>query len=687
MALPFILLGGGLALAGTFSFFHNRILIAEESKNLRHVDNIAAPNDPLQSTFEQTQQDLQQRETRANRDLKISFFAMGASGIGSVAFPPLLFVAIPLTLYGSLSIFKDTLEGWREKRNIRSSAVDTVAILGTLAAQYYFAAAFINGMYFVGQKLLLKTEDSSNKDMLNLFGNHPRSVWLWIDGVEIEVPFEQVRIGQIVVTHAGETIPFDGEVVKGEITVDQHMLTGESKPQDKSYRDSVFANTLLVGGNAHIKVLKTGKDTVSAQIGEVLQNTVDFNTTIDTRGTNVVNKMTFPTLLAGLVALRTVGLRGAVAVVNCNFSDIARITVPLGVLSHLRQVSEQGILVKDGRALEQLAQVDTVVFDKTGTLTCFEPSVSKIYTMDNRKEDEVLALAVCAEHRQAHPVARAIQKLGKQRNLSIATLEQVDYEIGYGIHAQIQGQSVLLGSERLMSRDNIALPASGGWHKKETNEIHSLVYMAIEGKLAGVIELKTPIRSEVPALLKALHKRGLKLCILSGDHELPTRNLAQSLGIDEYVAETLPKDKGKHIEKMQAQGRTVCFIGDGINDTIAMKKAEVSISISGASTVATDTANILFLNKSLSQLDTLFASANKFERKIKSNLGWALIPGIAGMGAVFLFRMSIYGAVGLYALSLSIGATNTAVPLLRQHLKLKKNRDKDKVGLKPLTRH
>ncbi|CAA6826295.1 MAG: Lead, cadmium, zinc and mercury transporting ATPase (EC (EC; Copper-translocating P-type ATPase (EC [uncultured Thiotrichaceae bacterium] len=665
MPFPIILIGGGLALASTISLLRGRKSIQHSGKDVEVIDAKALTSKASKSLVEQHEHDMQQRKVDADQNLKISLLAMGTSGIASLAYPPLLFVSVPLTLYGSTSIFRDTFVGWKEKRQLRASAVDSIAIIGTLATHYYFAATFINALYFLGQKALLKTEDHSNQKLLKLFDNRPQSVWLWREGVEIEVPFEQVEAGNVVVVHAGEAIPFDGEIVQGVATIDQHMLTGESQPQEKRLGDEVFASTLLVGGKFHLRVEKAGKDTVAAQIGEILQNTVDFKSTIEARGTKVANRLTLPTLVLSGVALGTMGPVSATAITNCNFSDIVRITVPLGVLNHLKLAAEQGILVKDGRALELLGQVDTVVFDKTGTLTQETPCVGQIYTCKGFQEDVVLALAASVEHRQTHPVARAIQQAAEQKNLELEAMEQVHYELGYGIKASIQGQNILLGSQRFMAKEGINLPEEGAWLLSDINEEHSKVYLAIEGQLAGVIELQIALRPEVPEMIRTLRQRGLKLCILSGDHEQPTRKLAESLGIQQYFAETLPEDKAKHIEAMQATGSKVCFIGDGINDAVAMKKAQVAISIAGATTVATDTANIVLMDKSLKQLDTLFTFSKGFERNMKSGLAWALLPGIAGIGGVFLFHMRIYGAMGLYALSLGAGGVNAALPLLR----------------------
>ena len=663
MILPALLIGSGVVTSGLIVYKKKRNAKALWSKR---IDQKSA-NISVKSLVEQHQQDTLQREQEANRDLKLSTAAMTATGLATLLYSPLLLIGLPLTLYSSAPIFRDAWIYWKENRRLHSSTIDSIAIVGTIATGYYFTAALINSMYFLGQKILLKTETNSNQKLLKLFDDRPQYVWLWCDDAELEVSFEQVEPGQTIVIRAGESIPFDGEVIEGIATVDQHILTGESRPQEKKQGDSVFASTLLTTGKLHVRVEKAGKDTVAAQIGEVLQNTLDFKSTIEARGTRVANRLTVPTLALAGLALGVKGPLSAVAITNCNFSDIMRITIPLGVLNHLKLAAEHSILIKDGRALELLGQSDTVIFDKTGTLTKEEPDVYQIHTFGGFTEDDILMLAATAEYHQTHPVARAILKAAAQHSLTPEVNNEIHYEIGYGIQVRIREQNIILGSHRFMIMEGVTFPDNISDYDIDTH--HSLVYLAVDQQLVGIIELRVTVRPEIPGLLKALRKRGLELYILSGDEEEPTRQLAEELGIQKYFAETLPKDKANHIKALQAAGRKVCFIGDGVNDTIAMKQAEVAISLAGATTIATDTASIVLLDKSLRELDTLFRLSGEFERNMKHGLAWSLLPGIVGIGSVFLLHMRIYGVVGLYMLSLGAGATNSMLPLLKHKKK------------------
>lgn len=653
MGFPLLLLGGGLALAGTATLSRRRKIGQRLTCKATHP--------PLKSLVEQHREEMERRKTAVNRDLRTSLVALVSAGLAELVYPPLLLIAVPLALLSSVSIFNDAWQSWRVQRKLHSSVIDSVAIIGTLASGFYFAAILVNTLYFFGQRFLLQTEDRSSKQLYDLFGENPRSVWVSRNGAEIETAFEDVVIGDLVAVHAGESVPFDGQVAHGTATIDQHMLTGESRPQDKTNGDRVFASTLVISGKIEIRVQKTGRDTAVAQIGQALQNTLDFKSTVEARGTRMANQLTLPTLALSGLALARLGPLSATAITNCNFADIIRITIPLGVLNHIKMAAEYGILIKDGRALELLAEVDTVVFDKTGTLTEEQPCVGTVHAINGFEQDEVLSLAAAAEHRQSHPVARAIIEAAQQRGLELDDHEHTCLELGHGLRARVQGRDILIGSRRFIENEEVAVPKDGAWEEDE--HARSLVFVAVERELAGVLELESRVRPETPRILKSLRDRGHELYILSGDHEQPTRRLAESLGIKHYFAETLPEDKAHIIEGLQATGRNVCFVGDGINDALAMKKARVAISLAGATTVATDTASIVLLDKSLGQIDNLFTLARGFERNMRSGLAWSILPGIAGAGAVFIVRMGIYGATSLYMLSLGAGVTNAALPL------------------------
>jgi heavy metal translocating P-type ATPase len=643
--LHFLLIGGGLAFVGirsvrTYLRQKQTAVVAQETPS------------------------FEVRDQENNRYLAISGASVGVALVGEMVFPPLIAVSIPLTLYTSLPIFEDAFDNLVQKRKLRASVIDSVALIGTLVTHYYVASAFASMIFYSGRKLLLKTEDNSKRHLFNIFGEQPRSVWLLKDGVELEIPFAELMKDDVIVINGGGVVPVDGDIVYGSAAVDQHMLTGESQPVEKNIGDPVLAGTLVLAGRIQVRVERAGQDTVAAHIGDILQNTATFTSSVESKSIALADNLVWPTL--GMSTLTFIALRNpvsAIAVLSCNFSEVVRIVLPLGVLNHLHHASQQGVLIKDGRSLELLNSIDTVVFDKTGTLTQEQPHLGAIHVWNDLDENGLLRLAAAAEQRQTHPLAHAILQAAYTRGLSIPVMEDARYEMGYGLKVQIDGKIVRVGSARFMALEKLSLPKAA--HAVQTSchdNGNTLVFVAIDDDIAGALELHTTLRPEAAQIIKALKKRGLKLYIISGDHLAPTRALAATLGIDNYFADTLPEDKAKHIEYLQAQGHSVCFIGDGINDTIAMKKAQVSISLSGATTAATDTAGIVLLDKNLTQLDYLFNLTADFTTNMQRGLVLTLIPGVLGISGIFLFHFGIYSTLVLYIAALSTGVVNATWP-------------------------
>lgn len=604
---------------------------------------------------------------------KVSSGVLGVSAVTLATVPAAHVIVIPALLYTLLPVFSDAYEGLK-KRKLKPSLVDSIAVGGAIGLglvnhmnPYFFAAGAVGTwMYFLSAKLVLKTKDESIKELTNLFGEQARSVWLLKDGAEVEIPFEEVQIGDIVVVSAGGMIPVDGSIVKGIGSVDQRMLTGESQPVEKGIGETVYAATTLLTGFLHIEVEKAGKDAVAAQIGEIWSRTADYRTSVETRGEQLSDKAVLPTLGAGTLALVTLGPIGATAILLSNFSDAIQLASPLSTLNFLHLASKQGILIKDGRALEGLKTVDTIVFDKTGTLTLEQPHVGGIFPCADYDEATLLMYAAAAENKQSHPVAKAILDAAKERGLELPPLNDAAYQVGYGIKAQIDGHWVHVGSDRFMTLEGIAIPESIQQQLAENHDQgHTLIMVAVDDQLAGAIGLHPTLRPEAKDIVRKLKARGLSLCIISGDHTRPTKALADELGIEQFFAETLPEDKATLIAQLQAEGRSVCFIGDGINDTIALKQANVSISLSGATSAAMDTAQILMMDGSLNHLDKLLSLSTEFDENLKNGFRTVLGGSVICVGGVFLFHFGIFSALALQGMTLAASVGNAYLPKLR----------------------
>jgi Cu2+-exporting ATPase len=601
-----------------------------------------------------------------NRQVGLSTVALTTAVAGVRFFHPLLLLSSLTALYILYPIYQFA---WKETKKAGQPTVDTLSafeITGYFVGGYWVAAPLITFCFNLSQKLVRNTEGRTRRNLVQVFGQQPRTVWVQVGDVEVEIPFAQLQPSDLLVIIAGQMIAVDGVIVQGVATIDQHMLTGEAQPAEKSIGDSVLAATVVLAGKILVQVEKTGEATTAAQIVELLNNSANYTNDLTLRGVEIANRSATPTLLLSALAIPTVGFGGAIAVLTSGFGFNMLLISPLTMLNLLNIAARQRILVKDGRALEQLSRVDTIVFDKTGTLTIEQPHVVQIHTYHDWAEHDLLRYAAAAEQRQAHPIARAILTAAAEAGLSLPTIEEARYEVGYGIKVRIDDRLIRVGSDRFMKMEAIGLPATVLTLKEQSQaQGHSLVMVAVDEQLVGVIELQPTLRPEAQALISELHRRQLKTYIISGDQEGPTRKLAANLGIDGYFANTLPEQKASLVEQLQAEGRTVCFVGDGINDGIALRKANVSISLRGATTVATDAAQIVFMDADLRYLTTLLDLAQEFDRTMKAGFWTTIIPGAICIGGVFFLHFGVYAGITLYNMGLLAGLTTAMSPLWR----------------------
>lgn len=618
--------------------------------------------------------ELSEVEKKINRNLALSLSSLGLITTGSLLFPPLrLLGLVPLTL-AVFPLLQRTYNLVTKEKKIGVPLVESISIAGTLGMGAFFPASLLLTIIYFSQKLIVKTEDHANQKLTNIFGEQARFVWIRLDdNAEIEIPIEQLEVSHTVVINAGQTIPIDGLIIEGVATVDQHVLTGESQPVEKGIDQEVFASTFILSGRIYIQVQKTGNETVAAQIGDILSHTADFKSSVQSRGEKIINRGATPTLALSALALPFLGPYSALSVLFSSFGYHMQLAAPISVLNFLNIVSEKGILVKDGRALELLSEVDTIVFDKTGTLTEEVPTVKSIYTCHQYGQNQLLAFTAAVESKQSHPIAQAIIHEAHQRKLRLPSIHDAEYEVGYGLKVRIEetgledGSALIrVGSGRFMAMEGIEIPAGIEQLRDQCHaEGHTLVYVAINDQLGGAIELVPTIRPEAKAIISELRQRNIDMFIISGDHQQPTQKLAHFIGIDHYFAEVLPQDKASLIEQLQQEGRSVCFIGDGINDSIALKKANVSISMRGASTAATDTAAIILMDGTLNKLVPLLNIAKDLDRNLTTSTIMTVLPGVICVGGVFFLHFGLISAITMYSVGLLASVSNAMLPRLK----------------------
>lgn len=614
----------------------------------------------------QTDRDSQ-ADREINRGIATSSAGLGLALLGRFGYQGLLPLSSAITLYSSLPLFRRAYEAMFVERRVRASILDALAVVTGQLGGFYVASALGSLTYHAGCKLLLMTEDRSRRSLTNVFGTQERTVWLLRDGIELETPLDEVQVGERVVIRAGQTIPVDGVICEGAASIDLHMLTGESELADTGEGERVLASTLVMSGRVVVQVEKTGAETVVAQIGQTLNATADYRTELEHRSERLGDASVLPLLALSGLALFTLGGESAIILLGCNFADNIRVAGPLAMLNFMNLAAQRSILIKDGRILDRLQEIDTVVFDKTGTLTLEQPTVGAVHTCGDVDAATLLGWAAVAERRQSHPIARAVVERAQQLAVSLPEPDDVRCELGYGVAATIQGHRVLVGSARFMTRAGMVIPPDLEARQAALHaQGSSLVYVSVDDRLGGALELHPTLRSEMPQVVQALRDRGLKLTILSGDHEAPTRRLAAELGIESYHAEVLPADKAALVRTLKQQGGRVCFIGDGINDAVALKVADCSISLRGATTAATDTAQIILLGGDLRALPSLFTLSDDYRRNTRNGDLLSVGAGALTAGSVFLLRIGLFTAIVLYNLSFMGSIANAMLPMLRQ---------------------
>ena len=597
--------------------------------------------------------------------LPICTASLPLAAAAQFAFPPLLPVAAAMFAYTSIPTFREAKNVLFQERRLGVDVLDAIVVVGCLGTMAIFPGAVLCWCLSFGRVLVKRTQDNSKKLFLNAFGKQPRYVWLYREGVEVQISLDKLQKGDIIVVNTGEVMPVDGHVVEGMAMIDQHALTGESTPSEKGIGDRVFASTVMVAGKVFVSVETAGSETASAKISQILNDTAGYKLSSQHKGERLADKAVIPTLAVGAVGLATMGPAGAVAVLNSDFGTGIRMAAPLAMLSSLALCAHKGVLVKDGRALELMNEVDTVLFDKTGTLTRERPEVGRILATNGFSPERILQFAAAAERKFHHPIALAILHKAQEWNLSLPPTDDTQYKVGYGITVQLDGHTIRVGSRRYMEMEGIELPPEAHEALADAHrEGYTMVMVGVDGRLGGAIELQASVRPEVREIIQGLRKRGIKhIAIISGDHEAPTRKLAESLGMDRYFAQVLPADKADYVEKLQKEGCKVCFVGDGINDSIALKKANVSISLRGASSIATDTAHIVFLEEGLAKLCELRDIARDLDHNVKRSWSMILAPNIACIVGVFTMGFGIMASVVTNNVAALAALANGVLPL------------------------
>ncbi len=587
-------------------------------------------------------------------ELALASASMALAGVSTLAVPALLPLNAALVFLTAGPSFKGACQVIFKEKRIGVDILDSIITMACLVTGQVFAGALMVWTLSIGRHILGKTTERSSRALSEVMGKQPTFAWLVKDGVEIQVSVDTLKSGDLIVVNTGDAIPVDGEIDSGEAMVDQHALTGESAPAEKKKGDKAFASTLVIAGMLYINVKEAGENTTAAKIKQIIERSANFKVKTQSVGEKLADKAVLPTLGLATVGFLIRGQSAGLAIINCDYGTGIRIAAPTALLSSLIVCARNGILIKNGRVLENLPQVDTFIFDKTGTLTHEVPEVREIICNDGLyKSEDILKFAAIAEQRFNHPIANAILKRAEELNLHLPKKEDTKYNIGFGIEVSSNGHRLKVGSRRYMERESIKISST------MEDRLHTIrekggtvIYVAVNDVFAGALELESSHRAEAFGIIQGLRGRGVKkIALISGDHKAPTQALAEKLGIDEYYAEVLPADKLKYVKMFQRQGRKVAFVGDGINDSPALSKADVSISLRGASDIATDVADVVFMDGGLSKMMALYEISQNLKINVDRSYKLIVVPN----------TLCIFGAMfGVFGLAHSIIMNNIA---------------------------
>lgn len=591
------------------------------------------------------------------RQAKVSIASMLLAS-GSWLYPPLGLLSAGVISYNLYPILCHTLNAWLQTRKVTNETYASLSTLLMLGSENYFAAGMQSMVYHLSSHYVHKSRKNATQWLTNAYHAVPAQVWrLDADNHEDQIPLAQVQVGDRILVNTGETIPVDGRIESGLALIDQQALTGEASPVEKTIGDTALAATLMIRGRLVIRAIHSGKDNRIQQLNTLLQQTRDYKTALQLRGERWADQAVLPIFAASVLAIPILGVSTTLAILFNAPLNIIRAMLSVQTAAHLQWITEQGALIKDGRVLESLPQIDTLLFDKTGTLTETLPEVANITCCGDQTPDQLLSLAAAAEQRLEHPIAQAIIAKAQAHRVTLPLVSNSQYDLGLGVTVQINQQCVQVGSLRFIQQaiscTNTELPDTIQQAIQATTG-HTIILIAVDGSLQGMLELRPRLRPEVTDLLARLKQRDFaQIAIISGDHQVPTQHLADRLKLDAAYGDVLPQDKAALIQGYQAQGRHVCFIGDGLNDAIAMKQANVSISLNSAAPIASDTAQIILTQDDLTPISHLFPLAKQLQHRLRNNLTlWigfgvanALAVPLLGFGPMqsSLFYLAIYG--------------------------------------------
>jgi Cu+-exporting ATPase len=545
---------------------------------------------------------------------------------------------------------------------------------------YYEAAAVIVTLILLGRWFEARAKGRTSQAIKRLLRLQAKTARVQRDGHDVEIPIDAVRPGDVVVVRPGERVPVDGDVLDGRSFVDESMISGEPMPVEKGPGASVVGGTVNKTGAFHFRATKVGADTLLAQIVRMveqaqgaklpIQALVDKVTGWFVPAVIAVAAVTFAVWLAfGPGPALGLALVNAVAVLIIACPCAMGLATPTSIMVGTGRAAELGVLFRRGEALQALRDVKAVVFDKTGTLTFGRPALTALQVADGFTEDEVLTAVASVEQLSEHPIAEAIVAAARSRGLALTQPGDFQAKPGFGVTARVGDRSLLIGAARHLQAEGVDTSSLQDLADELADQGQSPLFAAIDGRLAALLAVSDPIKPSSAQAVAALHAMGLKVAMVTGDHQRTAKAVARTLGVDEVLAEVLPDGKARAVEALRARYGAVAFVGDGVNDAPALATADVGVAMGQGTDIAIESADVVLMSGDLTAVVTAIGLSRATMRNIRQNLGWAfgynvvLIPLAAGvLYPAFGWLLSPMLAAGAMALS-SISVLTNALRL------------------------
>ena len=527
--------------------------------------------------------------------------------------------AIPYLFKGLQTLFQ---------RKIEVSLLDAVAISASILTGDYDTASSVMFLLSVGEILEEWTHKKSVDDLARTMSLNVDKVWTLVQGEEVLLPLNEVEVGQEIIVRTGNMIPLDGKVSFGEAMVNQASMTGESIPVRKKIGSSAYAGTVVEEGECRIRVEKLAGSGRYDRIVKMIEESEKLKSATEDKASHLADKLV-PYSLGGaaLTYLLTRNMTKALAFLMVDFSCALKLSMPVAVLSAMREAGKHKISVKGGKFMEAISEANTIVFDKTGTLTYAKPKVEDIITFKDSDENEMLRMAACLEEHYPHSMANAVVAEAEARDLHHAERHsKVEYVVAHGISSIYEGKHVLIGSHHFIFDDEHCTVPKGEEEKLASiPPEHSALYLAVDGELTTVILISDPLRKEAVGVIQDLKALGIdKVVMMTGDNKKTAHAVARMVGVDEFHAEVLPEDKASFIQEEHRLGRKVIMVGDGINDSPALSEADAGIAISAGAAIAKEVADITIQEGDLYELVILKKLSNRLMKRIHGNYNFII---------------------------------------------------------------